>query len=75
MQLVPFIAISVDASQEQPETCGINELEVKDKVRDKLRFDDHLQELTSEILGEDALRNQKDYLKNTPKPDKMSVKQ
>jgi hypothetical protein len=26
-------------------------------------------------LGEDALRNEKDYLKSTPKPEKMSVKQ
>jgi hypothetical protein len=53
----------------------INELEDEDEVRDELGLDNHLQELTSAILGEDALRNQKDYLKNTPKPDKMSVKQ
>jgi hypothetical protein len=53
----------------------INELEDEEEVRDELSFDDHLQELTSAILGEDALRNQKDYLKTTPKPDKMSVKQ
>ncbi len=27
------------------------------------------------VLGEDGLRNQKEYLKNTPKPEKMSMKQ
>jgi len=53
----------------------INVLEDEDKVRDKLTFDNHLKELTSAILGIDALRNQKDYLKSTPKPEKMSVKQ
>lgn len=53
----------------------INVLEDENGVRDELTFDDHLQELTGAILGDDALRNQKDYLKNTPKPDKMSVKQ
>jgi len=44
-------------------------------LEDELSFDEHLQELTSAILGDDALRYQKDYLKNTPKPAKMSVKQ
>jgi hypothetical protein len=27
------------------------------------------------IVGNDAFQNQKDYLKNMPKPEKMSVKQ
>jgi hypothetical protein len=49
--------------------------EEEEEVRDKLTFDNHLKELTSAILGDDALRNQKDYLKNTPEPDKMTVKQ
>jgi len=53
----------------------INESEDEEDARDELSFDEHLQELTSAILGDDALRNQKNYLKNTPKPDKMSVKQ
>jgi hypothetical protein len=48
--------------------------EEEEEVRDELSFDNHLKELTSAILGDDALRNQKDYLKNTPKPDKISVK-
>ncbi len=34
-----------------------------------------MQELTSAIPGDDALQNEKDYLKTTPKPEKMSVKQ
>jgi hypothetical protein len=46
-----------------------------DEERDELTFENHVRELTRAILGEDALRNQKDYLKSTPKPEKMSVKQ
>jgi hypothetical protein len=53
----------------------INVLEDKEEIRDELTFDNHLKELTSAILGDDALRNQKDYLKTTPKPEKLSVKQ
>jgi hypothetical protein len=53
----------------------INVLENEEEIRDELTFDDHLKELTSAILGDNALRNQKDYLKTTPKPEKMSVKQ
>jgi len=53
----------------------INVLVDEEAERDELTFDSHLKELTSAILGEDALRNQKDYLKYTPKPEKMSVKQ
>jgi hypothetical protein len=41
----------------------INVLEDEEAERDELTFDSHLEELTSAILGEDALRNQKDYLK------------
>jgi hypothetical protein len=32
-------------------------------------------ELIDAVLGESALRNQKEYLKKTPKPEKMTVKQ
>jgi len=53
----------------------INVLEDEEVERDELTFDSHLKEVTSVILGEDALRNQKIYLKYTPKPEKMSVKQ
>jgi hypothetical protein len=35
-------------------------VEEEEEVRDKLTFDNHLKELTSVILGDDALRNQKD---------------
>lgn len=38
-------------------------------------FQMHATELTRAILGEDALLNQKDYLKTTLKPEKISVKQ
>jgi hypothetical protein len=34
-----------------------------------------MSELTTSVLGEDTLQNQKDYLKTTHKPEKMSVKQ
>jgi hypothetical protein len=37
-----------------------------DEARDELTFENHVRELTSAILGEDALQNQKDYLKSTP---------
>jgi len=47
----------------------------EEEERDELTFEEHLNELTSAILGQDALRYQKDYLKNTPKPEKMFVKQ
>jgi hypothetical protein len=50
-------------------------LEDKEDLRDELTFNVHLLELTSSILGDDAYMNQKDYLKTTPKPDKMPVKQ
>jgi hypothetical protein len=52
----------------------VNVLE-EDEERDELTFESHLKELTSTILGEDALHNQKGDLKSTPKPEKMSVKQ
>ncbi len=52
----------------------INKME-EDKVRDELTFDGHMKELTSAILGNNALCNEKDRLKSTPKPEKMSVKQ
>jgi hypothetical protein len=45
----------------------INESEDEEDARVELSFDEHLQEFTSAILGDDALRNQKDYLKNTQK--------
>jgi hypothetical protein len=49
--------------------------EEEGEERDELTFETHLWELTSEILGADACQLQKDYLKKTHKPDKMSVKQ
>ena len=52
----------------------VNVLE-EEEHRDEITFQYHVRELTTAILGNDALRNQKDYLKNTPKPDNMSVKQ
>jgi hypothetical protein len=53
----------------------LNEEEEENQDGNEETFAEHVQELTSAILGEDALRNQKDYLKSTPKPEKMSVKQ
>ena len=53
----------------------INVLENADEERDELTFQTHVRELTSAILGNDALCNQKDYLKSTPKPETMTVKQ
>ena len=47
----------------------------EDEVRDDITFQFHIREFTTAILGNDAFRNQKDYLKSTPKPDNMSVKQ
>jgi hypothetical protein len=47
--------------------------EEEEEVRDELTFDNHLKELISAILSDDALKNQKDYLKNPPKPEKMTV--
>jgi hypothetical protein len=46
----------------------------EDDERDELTFNDHVEQLTNAVLGEEAFENQKDYLKFTPKPDKMSVK-
>jgi len=40
----------------------INVLENADEERDELTFQTNVTELTSAILGDDALRNQKDYL-------------
>ena len=53
----------------------INVLENADEERDELTFQTNVTELTSAILGNDALRNQKDYLKSTPKLEKVTVKQ
>jgi hypothetical protein len=49
----------------------INVIEEEEEVRDELTFNNHLKEGTSAFLEDHALRNQKDYLKSTPKPDKM----
>jgi hypothetical protein len=43
-------------------------------VRDDITFQFHVREFTNAILGTNALRNQKEYLKNTKKPFNMSVK-
>jgi len=45
------------------------------QARDELTFEEHLKELISPVLGEGALCNQKEYLKKTPKLEKMTVKQ
>jgi hypothetical protein len=50
------------------------ENEEEEMVRDELTFENHLWELTKEIVGLDAYRNQKEYLKRTGKPDGLSVK-
>jgi hypothetical protein len=50
-------------------------LENAEENRDELTFQEQLVELTSMVLGSNAFRNQKEYLKNTPKPENMSVKQ
>jgi len=47
----------------------INVIEEEEEVRDELTFNNHLKEGTSAFLEDHALRNQKDYLKSTPKPD------
>jgi hypothetical protein len=52
-----------------------NVLENADEERDELTFQTNVTELTSAILSDDALRNQKDYLKSTPKLEKVTVKQ
>jgi hypothetical protein len=49
-------------------------IEEEDEVREKLTSNNHLKEHTSAVLGDDALRNQKDCLKSAPKPNKMTVK-
>jgi hypothetical protein len=41
-------------------------LEDEDGERDNKTFQLHVKELTSAISGNVTLRNQKDYLKNTP---------
>jgi hypothetical protein len=50
-------------------------LENAEEKRDELTFQSQLVELTSTVLGSDAFQNQKEYLKDTPKPENMSVKQ
>jgi hypothetical protein len=47
----------------------------EDEERDELTFSSHMAKLTRAVLGVDAFDNQKDYLKETPKPENMSVKQ
>jgi hypothetical protein len=47
----------------------------EDEERDELTFSSHMAKLTRAVLGVDAFDNKKDYLKETPKPEKMSVKQ
>ncbi len=47
----------------------------EDEERDELTFSSHMAKLTRAVLGVDAFDNQKEYLKETPKPEKMSVKQ
>jgi hypothetical protein len=49
--------------------------EEEDGEREDISIQFHIRNLTSAILGNDTLRNQKDSLKTTPKPEKISVKQ
>lgn len=49
--------------------------EEEDGEREDILFQFHIRKLTGAILGNDTLRKQKDYLKTTPKPEKISVKQ
>jgi hypothetical protein len=37
----------------------------EDEERDELIFNEHVEQLTSAVLGEEAFENQKDYLKFT----------
>jgi len=46
----------------------------EDEERDELTFNEHVEQLTSAVLGVEAFENQKNYLKFTSKTDKMSVK-
>jgi hypothetical protein len=46
----------------------------EDEERDELTFNEHVEQLTSAVLGVEAFENQKKYLKFTSKTDKMSVK-
>jgi len=58
-------------------TCDLWDqiMENAEEERDELTFQTQLSELTTTVLGNDALHNQKEYLKSTPKPENMSVKQ
>jgi hypothetical protein len=47
----------------------------EDEERDELTFSSHMAKLTRAVLGVDAFDSQKDYLKETPKPENMTVKQ
>ena len=47
----------------------------EDEERDELTFSSHMAKLTRAVLGVDAFDNQIEYLKETPKPENMSVKQ
>jgi hypothetical protein len=46
----------------------------EEEERDELTFEDHLWELTQELIGYDAYRIQKEYLKRMAKPEGLSVK-
>ena len=46
-----------------------------DQASDKLTFEEHLNNLISTVLGKGALCKQKEYLKKTPKLEKIIVKQ
>jgi hypothetical protein len=47
----------------------------ENEERDELTFTESLGKLTKAVLGVDAFDNQKEYMKETQKPGKMSVKQ
>jgi hypothetical protein len=52
----------------------INILKDNNETRDKLPFEDHLWNFTQETNGSYAYRSQKEYLKRTAKPERISVK-
>ena len=47
---------------------------IEGQVKTQENFDEAILSLSEEVIGLDAEENQKEYLKNTPKPSNMSVK-
>ena len=47
---------------------------IEGQLKSQENFEEQILALSEEVLGLDAEENQKEYLKNTPKPNNMSVK-